>query len=154
LTIIGDGRKKLFYLECIVKRDNMYKKMVLCITEATPEEVVRAAVKLCEKNTQVYLLHIVRNLSDFVRENASKEFSWATNLFKKAKVKSKLELVESANIKSAIISFAKKNSCDVIVTGTIPRKGLAGYLSESVSDYLVKNAPCTVILIRGAGQPV
>jgi len=132
----------------------MYKKMLLCITEATPEEVVQAAVKLCSNDTEVYVLHVVHLLSDFIRKEVSDKFSWVTDLFKKAGLKSQLEIVESTDIKSAVISFAKKNSCDAIVTGTIPRKGLLGFFSESISDYLVKNAPCTVILVRKAGQPV
>ncbi len=131
----------------------MYKRMVLCITEATPKEVVQAATRLCYKNTEVYVLHVVHLLSDFVRKEVSEKFSWVTDLFKKAGLKSKLEVIESTDVKNAIISFAKKKSCDVIVTGTIPKKGLMGSLSESVSDYLVKNAPCTVILVRKAGQP-
>ena len=132
----------------------MYKKMLLCITEATPEEVVQAAVKLCSNDTEVYVLHVVHLLSDFIRKEVSDKFSWVIDLFKKAGLKSQLEIVESTDIKNAIISFSKKNSCDVIVTGTIPRKGLLGFFSESISDYLVKKAPCTVILVRKAGQPV
>jgi len=132
----------------------MYKKMLLCITEATPEEVVQTAAKLCSNDTEVYVLHVVHLLSDFIRKEVSDKFSWVTELFKKAGLKSQLEIVESTDIKNAIISFSKKNSCDVIVTGTIPRKGLLGFFSESISDYLVKKAPCTVILVRKAGQPV
>lgn len=129
----------------------MYEKMLLCITDATPKEVVQAAVKLCSSDTKVYVLHVVHLLSDFIRKDVTKKFSWVVDLFKKAGLKSQLEIVESTDIKNAIISFAKKNSCNVIVTGTIPKKGLLGALSESVSDYLVKNAPCTVILVRKAG---
>jgi len=69
-------------------------------------------------------------------------------------LKCSLEIIESTDVKRAIISFAKKNSCDVIVTGVIPRKGLLGFFSESISDYVVKNAPCTVVLVRKAGQLV
>ena len=132
----------------------MYKRMLVCITEATPEEVVQTAVKLCSSDTEVYVLHVVHLLSDFVRKEVTEKFSWVTDLFKKVGLKSQLEIVESTDVKNAIISFAKKNSCDVIVTGTIPRKGLLGFFSESISDYLVKKAPCTVILVRKAEQPV
>ena len=128
--------------------------MLLCVTEATPEDVVQVAIKICSKETEVTVLNVVHLLSDFTRREAMEKFSWVTELFKKAGLKSKLELVESMDVKSAIISFAKKNSNDVIVTGTIPRKGLLGYLTDSVSDFLVKNAPATVVLVRKAGQPV
>lgn len=126
----------------------MYKNMVLCITEVTPEEVVRAAIKLCSSETEVHILHVVHLLNDFVREEVSKRFAWAVNLFREAGVKSKLDIIESTKAGKAIVSFAKEISSDVIVTGTIPRRGLLGHFVESVSDYIVKNAPCTVILIR------
>lgn len=134
--------------------ETVYKRMLLCVTEATPNEAAETAVRLCSKDTEVYVLHVVHILSEFVRKDVTERFSWVTDLFNKAGVKSRLEIVESPDIGRAIISFAKKNSCDAIVTGTIPKKGLLGALSDSVSDYLVKNAPSTVILVRKAGQPV
>jgi len=132
----------------------MYKRMLLCVTSATPKEVVEAAVRLCSKGTEVCVLHVVHLLTDFTRKEVSKEFAWIIDLFKKARLKCNLEIIESTDVKRAIISFAKKNSCDVIVTGVIPRKGLLGFFSESISDYVVKNAPCTVVLVRKAGQLV
>lgn len=130
----------------------MFKRMTLCVTEATPEEVVQAAIRLCSKDAEVNVLHVVRLLTDFSRKEASDKFYWVMNLLKKAGLKSKLEIVESTDVKKAIVSFAEKNSSEVIVIGTIPRKGLLGYFSESISDYVVKNAPCTVVLIKKAGQ--
>ena len=132
----------------------MYKRMLLCVTSATPKEVIEAAMRLCSKETKVYVLHVVHLLTDFTRKEVSKEFAWIIDLFKKARLKCNLEIIESTDVKRAIISFAKKNSCDVIVTGVIPRKGLLGFFSESISDYVVKNAPCTVVLVRKAGQLV
>lgn len=131
----------------------MYKKMLLCVTEATPEEVIQAAIRLCSSDAEVSVLHVVRLLSDFSRKEAIEKFSWIVNLFEKAGLKSQLEVIESTDVKRGIISFAKKGSFDVIVTGTIPKRGLLGALSESVSEYLVKNAPCTVVLVRKARQP-
>jgi nucleotide-binding universal stress UspA family protein len=126
--------------------------MTLCVTEATPEEVIQAAIRLCSKDAEVYVLHVVRLLTDFSRKEVSDKFSWVMSLLKKAGLKSKLEIVESTDVKKAIVSFAKEKSSEVIVIGTIPRKGLLGYFSESISDYVVKNAPCAVVLIKKAGQ--
>jgi nucleotide-binding universal stress UspA family protein len=130
----------------------MFKRMTLCVTEATPEEVIQAAIRLCSKDAEVYVLHVVRLLTDFSRKEVSDKFSWVMSLLKKAGLKSKLEIVESTDVKKAIVSFAKEKSSEVIVIGTIPRKGLLGYFSESISDYVVKNAPCAVVLIKKAGQ--
>jgi nucleotide-binding universal stress UspA family protein len=128
--------------------------MLLCVTSATPKEVVEAAMRLCSKDTKVQVLHVVHLLNDFVQKEVSNEFAWILDFFKKAGIKSDLNIVESTDVKNAIISTAKKNSSEVIVTGVIPRKGLLGFFSESISDYVVKNAPCTVILVRKAGQLV
>jgi nucleotide-binding universal stress UspA family protein len=130
----------------------MYKRMLLCVTSATPKEVVETAERLCYKGTEVRVLNVVHLLNDFVRKEVSKEFAWILDLFKKSGIKCNLDIVESTDVKTAIISYAKKNYSDVIVTGVIPRKGLLGYFSESISDYVVKNAHCTVILVRKAGQ--
>lgn len=128
--------------------------MVLCITEATPEEVVQVAIKLSSKETKVYALHVVRLLTEFSKKEALERFSWVIDAFEKKGLKSQLEIIESTDVGRAIVSFAKKNSCDVIVTGTIPKRGLLGAFSESISDYIVKYAPCTVILVRKASLPV
>ncbi|MEM3401929.1 MAG: universal stress protein [Candidatus Hadarchaeales archaeon] len=131
----------------------MFKKMVVCVTEATSSEVIKIASKLSTKKTEVYLLHVVRVLNEFARKKSEELFSPFLKFLKKNHINAKLELVESVDPKKAIVTFAKKNMCDVIISGTIPRKGLVGYLSESVTDYLVRNAPCTVILVRKPQEP-
>ncbi len=131
----------------------MFKRMVLCVTEATPEEVVQVAIRLCSKDTKVFALHVVRLLTEFSKKESLERFSWVVDAFEKKGMKTQLETIESTDVGKAIISFTKKNDCDVIVTGTIPRKGLLGAFSESVSDYIVKYAPCTVILIRKSDMP-
>jgi nucleotide-binding universal stress UspA family protein len=131
----------------------MFKTMVLCVTEATPEEVVKVAIRLCSKETKIYALHVVRLLSEFSKKEALERFSWVIDAFERAGLKSQLEIIESTDVGKAIVSFAKKNACDVIVTGTIPRKGLLGAFTESISDYVIKYAPCTVILVRKSGMP-
>ncbi|MEW6592328.1 MAG: universal stress protein [Candidatus Hadarchaeota archaeon] len=131
----------------------MFKKMVLCVTEATPKEVVEVATRLCSKQTKVYVLHVVRLLTETTKKEATKSFSPVMGAFKREGLNSELALVESTDVKNSIINFAKKNSCDVIVTGTIPKSGLVGYFSENVSDYIVQTAPCTVVLVRKPGKP-
>ncbi len=101
----------------------------------------------------MFVLHVVLQLSKFIEDEVRKEFSWAVELFKKQGITSRLEIVASPDVKGPIISAAKRLKCDVIVTGTIPRRGLLGYFSESISDFVVKNAPCTVILVRRPPQP-
>lgn len=128
----------------------MYRRMVICVTEATPEEVIKVAAKLCEKETEVTVLHVVRILTDLQRKDAEEKFAWVLSLLEKEGIKAKLELVESADTKSAIVSFVKNVSADIVVTGTIRKKGILGVISENISDYLIKNIPCTLVLVKRA----
>ncbi|MEM1704669.1 MAG: universal stress protein [Candidatus Hadarchaeales archaeon] len=124
--------------------------MVICVTEATPEEVIKVAAKLCGKETEVIVLHVVRILTELQKKDAEEKFAWVLSLLEKEGIKARLELVESADAKSAIVSFVKNVSADIVVTGTIQKKGILGVISESISDYLIKHIPCTLILVKRA----
>lgn len=132
----------------------MFKRLLLCLTEATPKEVAEVALRLSSPETEVYLLHVVRLLTELGRKQAEESFSWVRELFEKEGRKSEFHVVEATHVGKAIISFAREKNCDAIVLGTIPRKGVLGYLTESVSDYVVKNSPCLAMLVRKPGEPV
>ncbi|MEM2282476.1 MAG: universal stress protein [Candidatus Hadarchaeales archaeon] len=126
----------------------MFRKPLVCLTEVTPSEVVDGAARLCARDGEVILLHVVRRVSELSRKEAEKNFSWAVEKFRKAGFKKvRLELVESSDPKVAIVNFACENGCDVLITGIVPPRGLLGRLS-STTDYILKKSPCTVVLIR------
>lgn len=126
----------------------MFKKAVICLTEVTPPEVVEVATKLCSREGEAILLHVVRRLSEFSRREAERNFRWAVEEFKKKGFKKvKLELVESQDIKKAIVEFAERQKCDVLITGIVPPRGLLGRLS-SITDYILKKSPSVVVLVR------
>lgn len=50
-----------------------------------------------------------------------------------------------------IISIAKKNETDMIVMGTHGRTGLAHIMLGSVSEKVVRKAPCPVLTVRQPG---
>lgn len=130
----------------------MYRRMVLCVTDATPEDVVRVAARLCSKDTRVFVVNVVRMVSDLVRRDAEERFRWVMETLGKEGLHAELELVESMEVGKAIVSFAVKNECDIIVTGSIPKKGILGAISENVADYVLKNAPCTVVVVKRAEE--
>ncbi|MEM2878488.1 MAG: universal stress protein [Candidatus Hadarchaeales archaeon] len=130
----------------------MYRRMVLCVTDATPEEVVNVAAKLCSRETKVIVLNVVRVLSELVKKDAAERFAWIIDALNREGIDAGLELVEATEVGGAIVSFAKKNDCDIIVTGTIPKKGILGAISENVTDYILKNAPCTVVVVKRAEE--
>ena len=50
----------------------------------------------------------------------------------------------------AIVDAASAESADLIVLGTHGRHGVNRSLFGSVSDHVVRNAPCPVVVVRGA----
>jgi nucleotide-binding universal stress UspA family protein len=51
----------------------------------------------------------------------------------------------------AIVAAAEAERADLIVLGTHGRTGLNRSLLGSVSDHVVRNAPCPVVVVRGPG---
>lgn len=51
----------------------------------------------------------------------------------------------------AIVDAATAEHADLIVLGTHGRRGVNRSLFGSVSDHVVRNAPCPVVVVRGAG---
>jgi nucleotide-binding universal stress UspA family protein len=48
----------------------------------------------------------------------------------------------------SIAAAAEAERCDLIVVGTHGRTGFERSLAGSVSDYLIRNAPCPVVVVR------
>jgi nucleotide-binding universal stress UspA family protein len=62
-------------------------------------------------------------------------------------------LVRRGDAGPAICDVAKELSAGAIVIGSRGRGGLRRALLGSVSDYVVRNAPCTVIVTRAGPSP-
>jgi nucleotide-binding universal stress UspA family protein len=56
--------------------------------------------------------------------------------------------IEEGDAREAIITVAKDHACNLIVMATHGRTGLKRALLGSVADYVVRNAPCPVLLIN------
>src|SRR5262249_45072573 len=63
-------------------------------------------------------------------------------------------LVRRGDPGPAICDLAKELSAEAIIMGSRGRGGLNPALLSSVSDYVVRNAPCTVIITRAGPIPV
>lgn len=49
-----------------------------------------------------------------------------------------------------IVRFARENGCDLLVLGTHRRHGLKRVLEGSIAERVVRDAPCDVLVVRGA----
>jgi nucleotide-binding universal stress UspA family protein len=57
-------------------------------------------------------------------------------------------LQTGVNIADAIVSYAKTNQIDLIVTGTHGRGAVKHFLMGSVAERVVRTAPCPVLTVR------
>jgi nucleotide-binding universal stress UspA family protein len=60
-------------------------------------------------------------------------------------------LVWTGDPGESILDAAEAEAADIIVLGTHGRRGLDRSLFGSVSDHVVRHAPCPVVVIRGPG---
>jgi len=59
--------------------------------------------------------------------------------------------VESGIPQADVVDHALEKGCDLIVMGSHGRKTLSRWLLGSVAEYVVRHAPCPVMVVPGAG---
>jgi nucleotide-binding universal stress UspA family protein len=122
------------------------------------------AAAFAEKfHAELYLLHVVQDLSVFVPEAAIAVPSMPPVEQLTAAVRETLERVIEKNklrrftvhaeVREGspfyeIIRFAKEQEIDLIILGTHGRSGLAHVLLGSVAEKVVRKAPCPVLTVR------
>jgi nucleotide-binding universal stress UspA family protein len=67
-----------------------------------------------------------------------------------------LKMVQRRDISAAppILEYAQEEGIDLIVMGTHGRRGVRKWLMGSVTNEVVRFAPCPVLTVRGEGDPV
>jgi universal stress protein A len=60
--------------------------------------------------------------------------------------------LEYGNPESVILKTAKEIGADLIVLGTHGRTGLRRFLTGSVAEHVLREAPCPVLAVRGASE--
>lgn len=58
-------------------------------------------------------------------------------------------IIETGKPDEMVLDVAERFNCDTIIVGRSDRSSLDRLFLGSVSDYVVKNAECTVILVTG-----
>jgi nucleotide-binding universal stress UspA family protein len=78
--------------------------------------------------------------------NAREELARTSAVLHGARVE---ELVEMGDAADAICQTAKRLAVDVIIVGSHGRTGLGRLFLGSVSEHVVRHAPCPVLVVRG-----
>jgi len=146
----------------------MFKKIVCPIdfSEFT-DEILEYAVNITKKfNAELYLLHIIPNLTYFtpyesfltpenivsiehnIEIEIKKNFEKAV---KKVDIPVK-QVIKKGIIFIEIIDYIKEEGIDLVIMGTHGRSGGEHILIGSVAEKIVRKSPCPVLTIRPKGK--
>ncbi len=139
-----------------------FQKILLPVigTEAD-EEAVRLACHLAKKNkTQiwaVYVITIKRALPLDVEieqeiKKAEAVLDHVESVAEEEAYKVDTDLIQARDAGPAIIDEAIERQADLIIIGVAYKKRLGQFSLGSVAPYILKNAPCRVLLYRQASS--
>jgi nucleotide-binding universal stress UspA family protein len=133
------------------------------------QNALRYAAALAEKfGARICLLHVVQDLAVFIPDMitvappilpAPEQMTSAVrDAFDRLVKENQLEHltvdreVREGNPFAEIVRFAREQSIDLIVMGTHGHTGLAHMLLGSVTEKVVRKAPCPVLTVRDPGH--
>lgn len=120
------------------------KRVFLVAVDSSAESTlaVEKALNLATEHDEVFLLAVAN--SGFSEDEATKY----TNDVKPGRFRGRLDRrVEKGDPRLVICQQAKAFAADYVVIGSRGRGAIASLLG-SVSDYVVRHAPCAVIVVR------
>ena len=143
-------------------------KNILCPVDHSDcsKEALKYAVSFAIKdNSKLYLLHVIdiRTFDESINAMTPQIPDDETL----AQLKTKLldcipeEMRDDMNVEALvvqgipfveIISTAKKNDIDMIVLGSHGRTGITHMMMGSVSEKVVRKAPCPILIVRKSNQ--
>ena len=134
-------------------------------------EAFRYALHLAKRRgTVLHLLHVVTSFGvDPVRgafesgvdedafyqkleEEATEKLNVLVEKAESVGVRTVTVLRRSPNADEDICTYAKQHEADLVVMGTHGRQGVDRLLSTSVSEEVVRQAPCDVLTVRGSEE--
>lgn len=149
------------------------QNILICtdFSEASELALSAGAVLARQNDAKVTLAHVIDGYSLNVRPNsytASAADSVTAESETEAKVHAALKELRASRFEEVpsvktvvivdddpahgIVTYAKKESVDMIVVSTHGRSGLAHALIGSVAEKVVRNAPCPVLTLRSKSE--
>lgn len=136
------------------------KKVLVAVDGSTQsEKALDYAIRDTDKiNSSLTIIHAITSLqhddessSEAHKEEVKNAEEYLNKLRDKAEnegVKADVEIVIGSNAANEIVKFAKEREFDKIVVGSHGRTGLETVNLGSVSESIVKRAPCPVLVVR------
>ena len=116
---------------------------------AASASVFEAALEVAHAapHATIHLLHVTGTKKIAGGDPAEALAKWAERL-PEAGATVELMAIDSDNAARAIVDYAAKVSADLILIGTHGRKGLSRILVGSVAEAVVRDAGCSVLIVR------
>ncbi len=143
--------------------DPLKWERILVTTDLSPtaRKAVDYGHALAEKvQAELHVLHIVANMNELAKEHGATGLiepgagqddydDWLAALIGESGTIRRVEAMRlSHHPHEAIIDYAKKQNIELIVMTTHGRSGLAHLLMGSVTEKVLRAAPCPVLVIR------
>lgn len=90
---------------------------------------------------------------DTLQEEGERAVGEAVKIAEDSGVQDVKGVVLSGNPKQDIVAWAKEQNADLIVLGSHGYTRFGALMLGSVADYVVHNAPCSVLLVREDDEP-
>jgi nucleotide-binding universal stress UspA family protein len=147
-------------------------KILLAIDDSKYSQAAVQAVlnQYCPEGTAVRVIHVAEPITFIFPPDMAAEYAAAPQLLglRKEQLENGKALVEAAaaklktagytadtdvfegDVRSEIVDLASQWHADLIVMGSHGRKGLNRFFIGSVSEFVVRHAPCSVEVVRSA----
>jgi nucleotide-binding universal stress UspA family protein len=144
--------------------DSAAYKVIIAATDgsAAALEAVKHAVSLAKvyaaslRVVYVANVHISFHLGtyqqmaiDILKEEGNRAVDEAVGLAKDAGLQDVSGVVLTGNPRQDLVAWAEEQGADLMVLGSHGYSRFSALMIGSVADYVVHNAPCSVLLVRG-----
>lgn len=140
---------------------------ILAPTDLSPlsRQAVDYAHALAEMvGAELHVLHVVKNIDDLAREHGATGLleagrgeddydDWLAGILGETGTIRRVEAMRlSSDAPQAILDYARKQAIELIVMGTHGRSGLTHLVMGSVTEKVLRSAPCPVLVLKSSAS--
>jgi nucleotide-binding universal stress UspA family protein len=125
-------------------------QVILVLLDSSPigEQALLEAINIGKiYNSRIVCVHPIPRHDDILVNEGQRLIKKAEEFVRSAGLDFDWRIVED-NPGSAVVKAAIRLNADLIVLGSLGEEGIKRRLVPSVADYVVKNAPCDVLIVK------
>ncbi|MEM2128350.1 MAG: universal stress protein [Candidatus Methanomethyliaceae archaeon] len=125
-------------------------QVILVLLDSSPisEQALLEAINIAKiYNSRIACIHPVPRHDDILISEGQRLVKRAEELVRSAGLEFDWRIVEDSP-GSAIVKAAMRLNADLIVMGSLGEEGIKRHIVPSTTDYVVRNAPCDVLVVK------